>query len=145
MLVRLGRWLRAAGYDTLIQEGGSDRAMLYAAVRENRLLVTRDRKLQEFRGAAGRVLLLESNTLRGCVEELSLRLQLDWLYRPFTRCLVCNAPLVEADASARERLPCGSRAHVRKLSRCGGCGRLYWEGGHVRRMRARLAGWQQRG
>ncbi len=144
MLVRLGRWLRAAGYDTLIQEGGSDRSMLYAAVREDRLLVTRDRKLQEFRGAAGRVLLLESNTLPGCVEELSRRLQLNWLHRPFTRCLLCNTLLVDAEGSAWEQIPEDTHTYARGLSRCEDCGRLYWEGGHVRRMRARLAGWQQR-
>lgn len=145
MLKGLARWLRAAGYDTLIQDnGGSDRAMLQTAAREARLLVTRDRKLTEFRHAAGRVVLLESNSLEDCAQELSRRLALDWLYRPFTRCLVCNTVLVEAGEGARERVPRSSRPHAGALHLCPVCGRVYWEGGHVRRMRARLAGWQQR-
>jgi uncharacterized protein with PIN domain len=145
MLKRLARWLRAAGYDTLIQEnGGSDRAMLKLARRDGRLLITRDRKLTEFRGAANHVVLLHGNTLEACIEELSQRLALDWLYKPFTRCLICNTVLAEAEAGAWATIPQHSRAHVEKLLVCSTCARLYWEGGHVRRMRARLAEWQSR-
>lgn len=143
MLKRLGRWLRAAGYDTLIQEnGGADRLMLQLARCDGRLLITRDHKLMEFRDATDTVVLLRSNTLQDCIDELTSRVQLDWLYRPFSRCLVCNTVLVEADAEAWDQLPEESRLHVHKLLRCSGCARIYWEGGHVRRMRARLAVWQ---
>jgi uncharacterized protein len=143
MLKRLGRWLRAAGYDTLIQEnGGADGAMLRDARREVRLLITRDHKLMEFRNAADTVVLLHGNTLQECVDELTSKLQLNWLYRPFSRCLVCNTLLVEADAGAWARLPVASRPHVDKLLSCSSCAKVYWEGGHVRRMRARLAAWQ---
>jgi uncharacterized protein len=43
MLVRLGRWLRAAGYDTaIIEDALSDREILDRAIHEERLLLTRD-------------------------------------------------------------------------------------------------------
>lgn len=143
MLKRLGRWLRAAGYDTLIQEnGGADRSMLQVARREGRLLITRDHKLMEFRDAADTVVLLHSNTLQECIAELTSRVQLDWLYRPFSRCLICNTVLVEADTEAWNQLPEESRLQVHKLLSCSCCARIYWEGGHVRRMRARLVSWQ---
>lgn len=143
MLKGLGRWLRAAGYDTLIQgNAGTDRTMLHNARQEARLLITRDHKLMEFRHAAGTVVLLHANTLQECIDELTSRLQLNWLYRPFSRCLMCNALLVEADAAAWEQLPGESRLHVDKLLSCPRCAKVYWEGGHVRRMRARLVAWQ---
>lgn len=143
MLKRLGRWLRAAGYDTLIQEnGGADRLMLQLARREGRLLITRDHKLMEFRDATDTVVLLRSNTLKECIEKLTSRVQLDWLHQPFCRCLMCNTVLVEADASAWDQLPGTSRPHVHRLLSCSRCTRIYWEGGHVRRMRARLTVWQ---
>ena len=143
MLKRLGRWLRAAGYDTLIQEnGGADRLMLQVARRDGRLLITRDHKLMEFRNATDTVVLLHGNTLQECIDELTGRLQLNWLYRPFTRCLMCNTVLVEADAEAWNQLPSESRLHVHKLLSCFHCAKVYWEGGHVRRMRARLVAWQ---
>jgi uncharacterized protein with PIN domain len=145
MLKRLGRWLRAAGYDTRIQENaGSDRTMLQAARREGRLLVTRDRKLMEFHHAAGTIILLRGNTLNECIAGLSGELQLDWLYRPFSRCLVCNTELAKADRAAWDCIPETARTHAQRLYWCATCTRIYWEGGHVRRMRARLAAWNDR-
>lgn len=145
MLKRLGRWLRAAGYDTLIQEnGGPDRKMLQIAKREGRLLLTRDRKLMEFRNAANSVILLQTNSLSGSVREISQRLQINWLYRPFTRCLLCNALLIEPGKEAWQEVPEESRAHINELLFCVQCGKLYWEGAHVRRMRRKLNEWQSK-
>lgn len=57
MLARLARLLRAAGYDTLLSEGGEqDAAMAGRARAEGRVLVTRDRELAA-RAAPGSVLL----------------------------------------------------------------------------------------
>src|SRR5207244_10099328 len=54
MLARLGRWLRAAGYDTAIAENGMpDAALIRRCVAENRILLTRDRHLAA--AADGRV------------------------------------------------------------------------------------------
>jgi hypothetical protein len=41
------------------------------------------------------------------------------------------------------RVPERSRAAGGPLRVCPECGRLYWPGGHVRRMQQRLAAWQQ--
>ncbi|WJW76215.1 Mut7-C RNAse domain-containing protein [Thiohalobacter sp. IOR34] len=143
MLKGLARWLRAAGYDAeLATDGEGDRALLERARREGRLLLTRDRKLLEFRDAGRDVLLLECNGLAECAHELVARLGLDWQHRPFTRCLVCNVPVEPAGPEDADRVP----ADVREgpLYRCPRCGRLYWEGSHVRRMRTRLADWKTR-
>jgi Mut7-C RNAse domain len=40
-------------------------------------------------------------------------------------------------------VPERSRAAGGPLRMCPECGRLYWSGGHVRRMQQRLAAWQQ--
>ena len=43
MLIKLGRWLRVAGYDTRIaRQGMSDRQIMQLAREENRCLITRD-------------------------------------------------------------------------------------------------------
>ena len=48
MLAGLGRWLRAAGYDTEIAETQmEDSKILDRAMREKRFLLTRDRHFQE--------------------------------------------------------------------------------------------------
>lgn len=142
MLSRLGRWLRAAGYDTLIAgQGVPDRELIDMARREGRLLLTRDRKLAEFRDAARTVLVLDGNGLESSVTELMSRLPVAWDFRPFSRCMVCNTPLETAAPEMLARVPPASRIRVRQLLHCPGCGRLYWDGSHVRRMRARLAAW----
>lgn len=138
MLKGLARWLRAAGYDTeLPRPDESDRDIIERALHEGRWLVTRDRKLLEFRHADRTVIHLKANTLEDCVVELSARLPIDWQHRPFSRCLVCNRALEPASAARREAAPTDVRGQA--LWQCPACGRLYWEGSHVRRMRRRLA------
>lgn len=48
MLAGLGRWLRIAGYDTAIASGGRrDRDLVKQAHAEQRILLTRDRRVVE--------------------------------------------------------------------------------------------------
>ena len=145
MLIRLGRWLRAAGYDTVIAEAAtSDRQLLDRAIREGRQLITRDRKLAEHRGAWNRVVILEANDMADCVREVSQRLAIDWLYDPFSRCLLCNRRLVQASADRNQRVPKTSMVTADVIHWCPDCDKVYWPGGHVQRMRTRLARWRQR-
>ncbi len=146
MLLRLGRWLRAAGYDTAIAETGqSDRQLVEQAHMESRWLLTRDRKMTEFRQAQGCVLLLTGNDVPAQAAELGTQLPVDWLHAPFSRCLVCNAPLKLAAPARLAEVPPFSRENLDTLYECSGCHRLYWHGSHVRRMRAKLHCWQQQG
>ncbi len=143
MLLGLARWLRAAGYDTETAEAGEeDAALLARAVAEGRRLITRDRKMMERRDAEAVVVVLECDGTEGGASELSRRLGIDWLLRPFSRCLVCNTPLEEAPARLRGRVP-AEFVHSRLLH-CNRCDKVYWEGGHVHRMRERLARWAAR-
>ena len=88
-LQRLGSWLRAAGYDTLIEsDGRPDYELLKQALAEERLLITRDRKMTEYRRAPGTVILLECENLEDCIAVLSRQLPVNWLHEPlrFYRC-----------------------------------------------------------
>jgi uncharacterized protein len=145
MLIRLGRWLRAAGYDTAIASGTMrDPAVLAWAVREGRLLLTRDRDLLALRGGPATVVALTANGLEAAAAEVTMLCGIDWLRRPFSRCLDCNGVLADASPDeALEAAPLAARAGAEVIRRCVSCRKLYWEGGHVRRMRERLAHWQQ--
>jgi uncharacterized protein with PIN domain len=146
MLKGLARWLRAAGYDTaLAAAGGGDRGLLERACREERCLLTRDRKLLELRGARRWVRLLPGQDLESWAAWLRTHEGVDWGHRPFSRCLRCNVPVENAAAEDWDRVPASSRRPGDPLFRCPACGRLYWSGSHVRRMRARLARWQGAG
>ncbi len=140
MLKGLCRWLRAAGYDAeQADDGERDRDLLARARASGRMLITRDRKLMEHRGAGETVCLLECNGLDPCARELTRKLGIDWQYRPFSRCLICNRPLEPLAPGAAASVP--EDVRDRPLFRCPRCGRIYWEGGHVRRMRRKLRQW----
>src|SRR4051812_21786929 len=64
ILLRLWRWLRAAGYDTAIAEGGAeDAAVIARCAAESRVLLTRDRRLAECAGGCVSVLRLAEDTI----------------------------------------------------------------------------------
>jgi uncharacterized protein with PIN domain len=142
MLGQLGHWLRAAGYDTLIAaHRSSDRGLIARAMDDCRILLTRDRKLMEIRQSSDCAVLLRSERLGPLVAEITPRFKIDWLLNPFSRCLVCNLQLTPAPKLARERLPAAVLASVAEINYCRQCDKLYWPGGHVRRMLARLERW----
>ena len=140
---RLGKWLRAAGYETVIAEGGlPDRVVAARYAAEDRILSTGDRHLAATLAGVARALLIAENSLDEIAAALSAALDLDWQRAPFTRCIVDNHPLEPASADLAARVPEKSRAAGGLLRLCPDCGRVYWPGGNVRRMQQRLAQWQ---
>lgn len=146
MLGRLARYLRAAGFDTrLAADGAKDAQILREAVVEDRWLVTRDRQILEHKAAIGRVVLLPPGDMDSHAAHLAQRFNLNWLQQPFSRCLVDNSPLDEANMEQLDRVPAESRPHVDSVKTCPCCGRVYWRGSHYRRMKDRLVSWQEAG
>jgi uncharacterized protein with PIN domain len=137
MLLRLARLLRAAGYDTyLAHDGQSDAELLELARAENRVLVTRDKRLAA--QAHPRAVVVEGRGAHAEAAHLAARLPIDWALAPFSRCLVDNAPLRDASAQDVARMPPEARARPGPFRACPACGRVYWPGSHVRRLGERL-------
>src|SRR5258708_36077539 len=87
MLARLGRWLRAAGYDTAIAEGGlPDTALIARCVAEGRVLLTRDRHLAAIGGGPVSVVRLDETDLAGQARGLRRRRGPGWTRAPVRRC-----------------------------------------------------------
>lgn len=136
MLARLARLLRAAGYDTYLAEGGEpDADLIKTALREGRILLTRDKRLA---AAAEESVIISGWGVDAEAHSLSRALVLDWEFAPFTRCVMDNAHLREATAEEIAAMPAGARARGGPFRMCPACGRGYWPGSHVRRMEARL-------
>jgi hypothetical protein len=137
MLGRLARWLRAAGYDTAFAPDTDDRELLRRARAEERVLLTADHGLAARRGA--RTLLVESQELS---EQLALVRRT--LGPPsggeFSRCVACNGALVRvAPSELAAQLPPYVLATQTEFRRCPDCGRVFWPGTHVERMREGFA------
>lgn len=146
MLAGLGRWLRIAGYNTAIAERGRrDRDLVEQAHTERRILLTRDRHLVQIRGANDRTVILQGDKINACAIELTQRLSLDCNHDPLSRCTLCNVRLEVADLRLLDALPPRIRGQGSPVNACPQCGRLYWEGSHVRRMRRRLEHFARQG
>jgi len=131
-LLKLCRWLRAAGYDVAWQRAVDDAALLRLARAEDRILLTLDRGIARRRGAEERVHVLASHDPRAQLVEVVRAWLLDLEAYAFTRCTVCNVALEEGDD---EHAPPKVRAWCTTWRRCPRCRRTYWEGTHVQRLR----------
>ena len=136
----LARLLRLTGFDTLYENGLTDAQIESCAGEGGRIVLTRDRELLKRRGITHGCFvraLRPREQLREVIERLDLSRSL----RPFSRCLACNALLAPVDkAAVADRLPPKVRECHDRFTACAGCGRVYWEGSHWRRMRAIVEG-----
>jgi uncharacterized protein with PIN domain len=144
MLAGLARWLRAAGHDTLVAEPAATDGDLIATCRtQQRVLVSRDRRLIERAQAAIPAVRLTGKSLDEDARQLAAALGLDWTEAPFTRCLIDNSMLRPANETERVNVPERSRNLPGPFTACPSCGRVFWPGGHVQRMLARLEEWNE--
>jgi uncharacterized protein with PIN domain len=146
MAGRLARWLRILGFDTLYFGRPADAEMMRTALAEGRIVVTRNRSLTGTERPA--VVVLDSQSYEDQLDELNGRFTLPGDTRPFTRCSLCNASLVDLPrAKARGQVPPFIFETHAEFGYCPGCARVYWRGSHwdeMRRLIARLEGGPQR-
>jgi len=135
MLGRLARWLRILGFDTGYEADIADGRLVRRAVDEGRAILTRDRRLPEEWRVSGVYMVKGERPveqMREVVEEFGLAPRV----RLFTRCNRCNGVLMPAEkGEAAAAVPRRVLASDETLQRCPGCGRFYWSGSHVARMR----------
>ena len=135
---KLARWLRLIGYDTLLFREQDDGVMVKIALRENRVILTKDSEILKRRLVTGgkiKVIHLESDVTKTQLQQVARTLHLDLQLNPFSRCLECNEPLVERGREdVRNLVP----PHVYKTQthymQCPLCQRVYWRGTHWQAM-----------
>ena len=138
---RLAKWLRIMGYDTLFPPEAGDNELVRTALREGRILVTRDSGIARRRAARlgqMRVVHIEDDGLEGQLRQLVRELKLD-LRGEFSRCVCCNRSLENrAKAEVAERLPPYVLETQTKFMECPECLRIYWRGTHWSNMKTEL-------
>jgi len=134
-LGRLAGYLRMLGFDSVYANRASDLELVGISAEERRILLTRDRGVLKHSAVTYGYWLRETDSRRQA-EEVVRRFDLARSLRPLTRCTVCNEPLTETSkAEVGGRVPQGILAWCNEFRECAGCGRVYWEGSHSRRMR----------
>ncbi|MGA2591083.1 MAG: Mut7-C RNAse domain-containing protein [Bryobacteraceae bacterium] len=138
-LGRLAGYLRMAGFDTLYGKDCDDEELARISRDAGRILLTRDIGLLK-RGMVTHGYYIRETAVRRQFPEVIRRFDLSGATRPFTRCLRCNAMLdAVARAEIAAQLPPRTAEFYDEFRRCPECRRVYWKGGHYRRMREFLA------
>jgi uncharacterized protein with PIN domain len=134
----LARNLRLLGFDVAYDRQAQDRQLLSVMEREDRALLTRDRRLLMHavvrHGYCPRSQNADDQTI-----EVIRRFQLFDSITPFTRCLRCSAPLQKVDkADVIHKLEPLTKIYYTEFRRCTGCGQIYWAGSHFSKLQQRL-------
>jgi hypothetical protein len=127
MLGRMARWLRMAGYDTLLMGPMDDKGIYGLAKYTGRVLLTSDKDLASRRGIA--TLRIISDSLDEQMREFIAAFPRT--HGLTTRCPACNGILeVHGMDEAGESIPPNVRLMHEVFYRCISCGKEYWSGTH---------------
>ena len=144
MLGKLGKWLRVLGFDaaSMLLD---DRVRVDCLLSEGIIPVTRREKFRDIEG----VLFIRNDHQIEQLKELisSLSIGIDEL-RPFSRCSLCNADLLQIPRKAAfGAVPDYVFETSSDFRKCPECARVYWPGSHRQKMFDKLesvTGWDLR-
>ncbi len=139
---KLTKWLRAMGYDTVFFNGSNDSQMVARALKEGRVILTRDTEIMKRRLiVSGRIkaILITSDIPEQQMQQVIETLHLGRQLKPFTLCLECNQPLQERTKEEVEgRVPPYVYQTQDQYMECPACHRIYWRGTHWQAMSRRM-------
>ena len=139
MLGRLARWLRMSGHDVFYRRDIDRSALLRVAREQGRVVITRANNYRELSDIPP-YLIVTGDELDDHLEQVYRAFpDLEPFHDFLGRCVECNEPLVEIDKEQHaDEIPPKAMLLAGRFSRCPSCGKILWEGTHVRRMRERL-------
>jgi len=129
MLGKLARYLRILGYDTLYWKEADDSEILERLKEEERILITRDRRLCEDAIDEGLSVVcfpvnLPLKNLLSCLRSAGL---ISLSFDPEkSRCPLCNGELIRTT-----KPPISYGTKKREYFLCKNCGMIYWVGKHL--------------
>lgn len=133
-LGRLTAHLRMLGFDCLYQNDFDDAIMAEMVQQEQRILLTRDRRLLMRKVILYGYCLRSLDSFEQLTEVLN-RFELKSEIQPFHRCLRCNHPLEPVNKqSILDRLEPLTRKYFDEFHICPNCQQIYWKGSHYERM-----------
>ncbi|HKU49007.1 MAG TPA: Mut7-C RNAse domain-containing protein [Nitrososphaera sp.] len=143
MLGSVARKLRIFGFDTLYVVHVADSEVLRIGVEQDRVILTADKEFFKriVKAKARGVLVGGSDELEDLVHILrknDIRMVNGMTIGTESRCAICNGRLATVNAfDVQGRLPekVAQRHDNKNIYRCEACGKLYWEGSHIRRIR----------
>ncbi len=135
MLGRLAKRMRLFGFDVLYDRTMNDNEIIRISLTQDRVILTRDTGLAE-RPLAANHLFIENDNVREQLRQVMETFHIEKVPGPLTRCSVCNSPLSPvAKQDVKDLVPQYVYEKNNSFLRCEKCGKAYWKGTHVRRMK----------
>ena len=133
-LGRLAVYLRMLGFDCLYRNDFQDEELARVASEQNRILLTRDRRLL-MRNQVTRGYWLRSKAPQVQLDEVVRRYDLTTRASPFRRCMRCNGLLQPVEKEVvLDRLQPLTRQYFDDFRMCTDCRQIYWKGSHYEHM-----------
>ena len=129
------------GHDVSYFRSADDEKLVELAKQEKRILLTRDHELvQRAVGLGADAVLVEAteerNKLAFLAERFCFKLEIDL---SISRCPKCNALLgVVAKKEVADEIPEATSKNYEEFWKCRGCGKVYWQGAHWKRIEETL-------
>jgi len=129
-LGRLAKWLRILGYDTIYFYQANSGSLLIQALREDRIILTRNHRLSRPGGAP--IVMVRSEILKEQIGEVLKQLHIE----PrddimFSLCVICNTRLIPVSKEkVKDKVPEYVFSTQEDFITCPSCNRVYWQGTH---------------
>jgi len=143
---KLAKWLRMLGYDVLYERAISDDVLVCRALREGRVILTRDTGISTRRdllsppnpGSSPQprcVFITSDDTIQQVRQVISAMGLRGMVGKLPPRCALCNGVLVDVPKeSVAGVVPPYTFGVQERFRRCAECGRVYWHGTHMERV-----------
>lgn len=131
MLIKLGRFLRMAGYHVIIPRGRTDREIASIAMEKDLLLLTRDKDLSNMKGPLS--LKIISDNIDEQMKEMTGSKYIGSIRRETTRCPACDSILdmvTDIDIISQLDVPQKVKERQEIFFTCPDCEKIYWKGKH---------------
>jgi len=129
-LGRLAKWLRILGFDAEYSQESNPASLIIQALREERIILSRNHRLPVSRGL--KIIILKEEKIREQLREALKILGIEPNGQiMFTRCTICNLELAPiAKEKVRGKVPDYVFQTQESFFICPKCSRIYWHGTH---------------
>jgi len=129
------KYMRALGFDTYYDVLFSSREIIDISKTENRIILTKSRKLLKFKEVSHGIFIHPGTTIeqtRRIIDYLDIKDDI----KPFSRCLRCNSLLCAVrKEKIIDRIPPKTMELCDEYVHCQSCDKIYWKGTHFINMK----------
>jgi len=129
------KYMRVLGFDVYYDSLLSNHEIIEISKRENRIILTKSRKLLKFKDVTHGIFIRPGTTteqIRRIIDYLDIKDNI----KPFSRCLRCNTLLKSVlKEKILDRIPPKTKEFCDEYVQCRSCDKIYWKGTHFINMK----------